>query len=208
MSRSTLHPTPPRLRRASPTSPRTRYNRAMADVDSTSSPQEEASQTPAPAEEPTATPPEAATAPTEPEVTQSEQKPAEAQTAQIPVSEPLPPEPPPSPEATDGRSEPTSEPAAPAVAEAMAGRRDLLVKARATIQDRKAKKLEKILEALNAKGPTTLKLRRAGKISNDEVEKLLHVSDATATRYLSALEKQGKIKQVGRTGKAVQYEKS
>jgi len=69
------------------------------------------------------------------------------------------------------------------------------VKARATIQDRKHKKLEKILEALTVKG----------KITNDEVEKLLHVSDATATRYLSALEKEGKIQQVGRTGKAVEY---
>ena len=71
----------------------------------------------------------------------------------------------------------------------------MLTKARATIQDRKHKKLEKILEALTAKG----------KITNDEVEKLLHVSDATATRYLSALEKEGKIQQVGKTGKVVEY---
>ena len=42
-------------------------------------------------------------------------------------------------------------------------------------------------------------------IGDDEVEKLLHVSDATATRYLSELEKEGKIKQVGKTGKAVTY---
>ena len=75
--------------------------------------------------------------------------------------------------------------------------RDLLVKARATIQDRKHKKLEKILEFLDTKR----------KVTNDEVEKLLHVSDATATRYLSALEKEGKIKQVGKTGKAVTYTK-
>lgn len=73
-----------------------------------------------------------------------------------------------------------------------------MVKARAMIQERKQKKFEKILELLNAKG----------KITNDEVEKLLHVSDATATRYLSALEKEGKIKQVGKTGKAVTYTKS
>ena len=44
-------------------------------------------------------------------------------------------------------------------------------------------------------------------ITNDEVEKLLHVSDATATRYLQALEKENKIKQTGVTGKAVFYEK-
>jgi predicted HTH transcriptional regulator len=45
------------------------------------------------------------------------------------------------------------------------------------------------------------------KITNDEVEKLLHISDASATRYLSALEKEGKIKQVGRTGAGVAYTK-
>ena len=33
-------------------------------------------------------------------------------------------------------------------------------------------------------------LNLKNKITNDEVEKLLHVSDATATRYLSALEKE------------------
>ena len=64
-------------------------------------------------------------------------------------------------------------------------------------QERVKKKLEKIIEFLNTKG----------KITNDEVEKLLHVSDATATRYLSALEKENKIKQVGKTGHGVVYSK-
>ena len=106
------------------------------------------------------------------------------QTAQVPVNEPLSPE---------------HEPITPAPASAPQAHpaRDLLVKARATIQDRKHKKLEKILEFLNMKG----------KITNDEVEKLLHVSDATATRYLSTLEKDGKIKQVGKTGTGVAYTK-
>jgi predicted HTH transcriptional regulator len=45
------------------------------------------------------------------------------------------------------------------------------------------------------------------KISNDEVEKFLHVSDATAERYLNILEKENKIKQIGKTGKAVSYSK-
>jgi len=62
-------------------------------------------------------------------------------------------------------------------------------------QERVKKKLEKIIEFLSTKG----------KITNDEVEKLLHVSDATATRYLEQLEKEGKIKQEGRTGKSVSY---
>ena len=71
------------------------------------------------------------------------------------------------------------------------------MKARVAIQDRKRKKRDKIMQALNTKN----------KITNDEVEKLLHVSDATATRYLSALEKEGKIKQVGKTGTGVVYQK-
>ena len=177
---------------------------------------EEATQAPAPSEE-------AATAATEPQAAPSEPlatPEAEVQTAQIPADEPfdethdkpITPEPEPLEAAHD---KPTPAPAAPEVrrdsspaqSPASAGRsgRDLLVKARATIQQRKQKKLEKILEALDGKGPTTPKLRRAGNITNDEVEKLLHVSDATATRYLSALEKEGKIKQVGKTGKAVVY---
>ena len=71
----------------------------------------------------------------------------------------------------------------------------LLAKAREMIQFRKRKKLEKIM---------SLFLKQAS-ITNDEVEKLLHVSDATATRYLEQLEKEGKIKQSGRTGTGVSY---
>ncbi|KKW20760.1 MAG: Engrailed-1 [Candidatus Adlerbacteria bacterium GW2011_GWC1_50_9] len=154
----------------------------MADEDTT--------QTPAPVAEPAATPPEAATAPTEPEATQT---PPETQTAQVPVNEPLPPEV--EPIAPTPAPEPPQAASAPVAATPTHPARDLLVKARATIQDRKRKKLEKILELLGKKE----------KITNDEVEKLLHVSDATATRYLSALEKEGKIQQVGKTGKAVEY---
>ena len=44
-------------------------------------------------------------------------------------------------------------------------------------------------------------------ITNDEAEKLLHISDATATRYLEQLEKEGKIKQAGKTGSNVSYER-
>jgi predicted HTH transcriptional regulator len=45
------------------------------------------------------------------------------------------------------------------------------------------------------------------KITNDEVEKFLHISDATSGRYLSILVKEGKIKQTGKTGKSVFYTK-
>jgi len=67
--------------------------------------------------------------------------------------------------------------------------------ARATIQLRREKKLLKIME----------QFAKQTEITNDEVEKLLHVSDATATRYLSELQKRGKLKQVGTTGRGVSY---
>ena len=75
--------------------------------------------------------------------------------------------------------------------------RELLVKARNAIQFRKRKKLDKVM---------TLFLKKQ-KITNDEIEKFLHVSDATATRYLNTLEKENKIKQNGKTGKSVFYSK-
>ncbi|NVN96564.1 MAG: hypothetical protein HXX18_14940 [Bacteroidetes bacterium] len=75
--------------------------------------------------------------------------------------------------------------------------RELLVKARNAIQFRKRKKLDKVM---------TLFLKKQ-KITNDEVEKFMHVSDATATRYLNILEKENKIKQTGKTGKSVFYSK-
>src|SRR3989338_9230572 len=45
----------------------------------------------------------------------------------------------------------------------------------------------------------------SSKISNDDVQKLLGVSDATATRYLEELEREGKIRQIGSTGRSVTY---
>ena len=45
------------------------------------------------------------------------------------------------------------------------------------------------------------------KITNNEVQKLLGISDATATRYLDDLEKEGVIRQVGKVGYQVYYEK-
>lgn len=68
----------------------------------------------------------------------------------------------------------------------------LLEKAREKIRLRKQKRLEKILELA----------RKKGEITNDDVEKLLHVSDATATRYLSQLVKEGKLLRVGPPEKA------
>ena len=73
----------------------------------------------------------------------------------------------------------------------------LLTKAHLVTQLRKQKKLLKVM-GLFAKKKS---------ITNDDVEKLLHVSDATALRYLTHLKKENKIVQVGKTGHAVSYTK-
>jgi hypothetical protein len=73
---------------------------------------------------------------------------------------------------------------------------ELLAKARQKIQSKRKVKLDKIMNYL----------AKNNSISNDEVEKLLHVSDATATRYLEILEKEGKLRQIGSVGKSVRYE--
>jgi hypothetical protein len=75
--------------------------------------------------------------------------------------------------------------------------RELFAKAREAIQFRKRKKLDRVM---------TLFAKRTN-ITNDEVEKFLHVSDATAARYLEILVKENKIKQSGKTGKGVSYSK-
>lgn len=65
--------------------------------------------------------------------------------------------------------------------------RSFLQKALDAIQFRKRAKLDKIIKFAALKG----------RIANDQVEKLLRVSDATATRYLSQLVKEGRLKRVG-----------
>ncbi|MCH7883050.1 winged helix-turn-helix domain-containing protein [Patescibacteria group bacterium] len=62
---------------------------------------------------------------------------------------------------------------------------------------RKEKRKEKILVVL----------REKGRITNDEVQELVGVSDATATRYLDELEKERKIVQKG-VAKGSYYELS
>jgi hypothetical protein len=47
--------------------------------------------------------------------------------------------------------------------------------------------------------------RSQEKITNNDIEKLLGVSDATAERYLDELEKQGRIRQIGAKGGYVYY---
>jgi predicted HTH transcriptional regulator len=70
--------------------------------------------------------------------------------------------------------------------------RQLWQKALEKIRERKSKRLEKILQLASKKG----------EITNDDVEKLFHVSDITATRYLSELVKQGRLKRIGPPSRA------
>lgn len=90
----------------------------------------------------------------------------------------------------------TQSPPVPVVAGGF-GVRELLLKAREAVQFRKRKKLDKVMGLFATRTSVT----------NDEVEKLLHVSDATATRYLSIFEKEGKIRQTGKMGRSVSYTK-
>jgi len=65
--------------------------------------------------------------------------------------------------------------------------RTLLAKAQAKIQSNKQKKLDKII----------LFAQKKKIIANEDVQKLLRVSDATATRYLVKLVQQGRLARVG-----------
>lgn len=69
-------------------------------------------------------------------------------------------------------------------------RKESLAKARRARTKKKEENKKKILAYL----------KEQGKIRNDEVEKLINVSDAMATNYLAELEKEGLIEQVGKTG--------
>ena len=61
--------------------------------------------------------------------------------------------------------------------------------------EQKAENKQKILEFTQANG----------KIQNNDVEKLVSVSNATAERYLNELEKEGRLAQHGTIGQSVFY---
>ena len=50
-------------------------------------------------------------------------------------------------------------------------------------------------------------LEEKRKITNNDIEELLNIADSTATKYLQKLEDEGKIKQIGETGRSVYYKK-
>ncbi|MEX0877807.1 MAG: DeoR family transcriptional regulator [Candidatus Spechtbacterales bacterium] len=64
-------------------------------------------------------------------------------------------------------------------------------------QEKKKHNVQKLKEYINDKKEVT----------NNEVEKLLNVSDSTATRYLNELKDEGVIEQVGDTGRGTYYRK-
>lgn len=70
--------------------------------------------------------------------------------------------------------------------------KSLLAKAMEAIRFRKKAKLEKIMKLAQEKRS----------ITNDQVQKLLRVSDATATRYLSELVRQTRLRRFGIRGSA------
>ncbi|MEK7227412.1 MAG: winged helix-turn-helix transcriptional regulator [Patescibacteria group bacterium] len=143
---------------------------------------------PAPIPEPVAVEPVPEPQPTEPTPTAQPVEPLEPE----PISEPEPiPEPTPEPVSVNPEPLPVIL-SGPLITKQDS--RSLLAKARDIIQFRKRKKLEKIMN---------LFLKKQS-ITNDEVEKLLHISDATATRYLDQLEREGKIQKQG-NGKYVSY---
>ena len=129
----------------------------------------------------------------------SRNEPLNPKPEELPPSASLPEEKPPaSPEPKPQTSIPTE--ATPPVASSFNHMRELQVKEQLAIKNKKQKKIDGVMVLLSKKS----------KITNDEVEKFLHVSDATATRYLSILEKEGKIKKnekSGKTGKWVSYSK-
>jgi predicted HTH transcriptional regulator len=61
-----------------------------------------------------------------------------------------------------------------------------------------AQKLENLMQVLEL-------ARSKNEISNDDVEKALGVSDATAERYLNDLQARGLVEQIGTTGRGVIY---
>jgi len=135
----------------------------------------------------------------EPPVEQISLEPASPE--ERPPSTPLPEDPPP----TLQQAEPveTSPTPQPQIQEKIIYKTDpniiqkLLIKARAKIQERKRKKLDKIMTLFKVKP----------QITNKDIQKLLRISRVSAFRYFNILEKQNRIKQVGNTGKSVFYTK-
>lgn len=49
------------------------------------------------------------------------------------------------------------------------------------------------------------RLREGKRLTNEDVQRLFEVSDSTATRYFDELQEEGRVEQVGETGRGVYY---
>lgn len=164
-----------------------------------SMPNEQNSQTP----ESTAPPPEMPAEESKPALPVDPAVAADPVTQATPAAEAKPVEPP-APESVppiEKAPNATPPPASPDSAlragsqTAAPGPRTFLQKALEAIQFRKRAKLEKIMALANKKGSVT----------NNDVEKLLRISDATATRYLRILVTENRLRSVG-SGSLRRYE--
>lgn len=66
-------------------------------------------------------------------------------------------------------------------------------------EEKKRQNIEKLKEYI---------VKLGGKITNDQAQNFLKISDATAERYLDELESEGFIRQVGKTGISTYYKRS
>ena len=97
---------------------------------------------------------------------------------------------------------------------------DMREEAHEALTERTEKRKEKILELIATRWAQAKKVAQqeksagcdierhpdqAGQVTSNDVEKLFDVSDTTAIKYLNELEAEGKIKQVGASGKDVHY---
>ena len=80
----------------------------------------------------------------------------------------------------------------------------LIFRVRYSGQDKANRARRLRIEAAKSKIVQHLKENKT--IVNDEVQEILGISDATATRYLQELLEEGKIKRIGEEGRGVHYE--
>jgi hypothetical protein len=111
----------------------------------------------------------------EPSNEPSDSEPVQSQSAPAPASAPA------------AQAPLAPQPQSPAQQDQTGFIRALLAKANAKIQSNKQKKLDKII----------LLAQNKKVIANEDVQRLLRVSDATATRYLVKLVQQGRLSRVG-----------
>jgi len=112
---------------------------------------------------------------TEPSNEPSVSEPVQSQSAPAPVSAPA------------SLTPQVPQPQSPAQQDQTGFIRALLAKAQAKIQSNKQKKLDKII----------MFAQKNKIIANEDIQKILHVSSATATRYLVKLVQQGRLARVG-----------